>query len=184
MNEIWKDIIGYKGLYQISNLCRLKVLTKTVYATGKKPYEQKESILGGSLNNNGYLVFTLYKNKKKKGYPAHRLLALHFLPNPENKPQINHIDGNKLNNSLNNIEWCTIKENAVHAFKTGLRVNPKGEAHGGSKLTDEKVIEIINKYKTGLISYRQLGVEYGVSSFIVYSIVRRKSWSHVTLKTA
>lgn len=184
MKEIWKDIIGYEGLYQISNLGRVKVLQRTVFVNGKKPFIKQEEILNGSVESKGYLVFALYKNLKRSILKAHRLIAIHFIPNPEGKPQINHIDGNKLNNNLSNLEWCTFKENAVHAFKTGLRVNPKGQDHGGSKLTDETVKEIVSKYKMGGISYRKLGKEYAISYAVIYNIMRGKVWSHITLKIA
>lgn len=184
MKEIWKDIKRYKGLYQISNLGRVKVLQRTVCVKGKKPFVKSEEILNGYIEKNGYLVFALYKNKVRKIFKAHRLIAIHFIPNPDKKKDINHINGNKKDNTISNLEWCTCAENARHAFDTGLRINPKGMSHGGAKLTDEKVIEIVKKYKTGAISYRKLGAEYGISYAVVFNIFKGKVWSHVTLKTA
>ena len=118
MEEIWKDIRGYEGLYQISNLGRIKSLPKW-----RVKYGYGEIILKQSIGKKGYKVISLNKNKKRKQYKVHRLIAEAFIPNPENKPQINHIDGNKLNNDINNLEWCTQNENIQHAYNTGLYKN-------------------------------------------------------------
>ena len=116
-NEIWRDIKGYEGLYQISNLGRVKSL-------GRKSYSNvclKDKILNPALEcKNGYKRVCLCKDGKEKRIKVHRLVAQAFIPNPDNKPIINHKDGNKINNSVENLEWCTYKENAQHAIKTGL----------------------------------------------------------------
>ena len=101
MKEVWKDIKGYEGLYQISNLGRVKRVT-----TGR--------ILKGGKDKDGYLMVKLYKNNIRSNKKIHRLVAEAFIPNPENKPQVNHADENKTNNSLDNLEWMTAKENINH----------------------------------------------------------------------
>lgn len=111
MKEIWKDIKGYEGKYQISNLGRVKSLN---YNNTKK-----EKIIKSEITK-GYVRYRLSKNKKLKRFLAHRLVAEAFIPNPNNYPIINHIDGNPLNNDIKNLEWCTYKYNAQHALKTGL----------------------------------------------------------------
>ena len=108
MKEIWKDIQGYEGLYQVSNLGRIK----RVWC--------KPKILTPKPNKKGYLRIYFYKGKNKKFLRVHRLVAQAFIPNPENKPQINHIDGNKSNNCVSNLEWVTNDENYKHALKMGL----------------------------------------------------------------
>lgn len=107
MQEIWKDIKEYEGLYQISNLGNVKSLKRNKLL---KPIKDKD----------GYLCVTLYKMCKLKEKKVHRLVAQTFILNPENKPQVNHIDGNKQNNVVNNLEWCTRLENIEHAWKIGL----------------------------------------------------------------
>ncbi len=105
MQEIWKDIINFPD-YQISNL-------GNVYS--KKNYKIRKPFV-----SNGYLSIYLFKNGKRYRKKIHRLVAEAFIPNPNNLPVINHIDGNKLNNIVSNLEWCTSKQNTIHAYKTGL----------------------------------------------------------------
>ena len=102
--EIWKDIAGYEGLYQVSNLGRVKRYYKN----------SKEKILKPRSNKDGYLRVVLYKEGKSKQYLVHRLVAQAFIPNPDNKPQVNHKDEDKTNNKVENLEWMTCKENNNH----------------------------------------------------------------------
>ena len=106
MTEVWKDVKNYEGLYQISNLGNVKRIS-----SGKrlKPYNRK-----------GYIRVALSKDDTTKHIDIHRLVAQAFIPNPENKPEVNHIDGDKSNNEVSNLEWCTRKENMNHAKNTGL----------------------------------------------------------------
>ena len=106
MNEIWKDISGYEGLYQVSNLGRVKSFQKW-----KRASCPEEFILSPSLSNNGYLQVTLYKQKKRKKLLVHRLVAEGFVRNPDNLPHVNHIDENTKNNRADNLEWCTPQYN-------------------------------------------------------------------------
>ena len=110
MKEIFRDIKGFEGLYQISNFGNVKSLKRNI-------------ILKPSSNGKGYLHIILYKNRKSKVSRIHRLVAQAFIPNPENKPQVNHIDGNKRNNNVNNLEWVTNSENQKHAFRLHLQTN-------------------------------------------------------------
>lgn len=114
--ELWKPISGYEGLYEISCFGRIKSLAKN----GKK-----ERMLKSSSNGQGYRHVVLCKNDIKKTIDIHRLVASAFVPNPEGKIQINHIDGVKGNNFYSNIEWCTQSENITHAYKCGLMIARK-----------------------------------------------------------
>ena len=115
-HEIWKPIEGYEGLYEVSNLGRVKSLERYV---GKR-HHIKEKYLTNDVNQKGYCRVLLSMNGKAKHYAVHRLVAEAFIPNKQNKPQINHIDGNKANNCATNLEWCTASENLIHARLKGL----------------------------------------------------------------
>lgn len=111
-NEIWKKIENLP--YEISNL-------GSVRRDSKSKYNQKsKSCVQPYINNKGYLCVNLYKNSKVHKFQVHRLIAIYFIPNPSNLPCVNHIDGNKLNNSISNLEWCTHQQNMQHAWDTGL----------------------------------------------------------------
>lgn len=123
--EIWKDIIGYEGYYQVSNLGNVRSLDRF-----DGVHKRDGKIIRPNLKANGYLQVGLRKHSERKWFGLHRLVAIHFIENPYNKPQVNHIDGNKQNNTVNNLEWVTGKENQTHAKKLGLRDNmPKGGTH-------------------------------------------------------
>ncbi len=115
--EQWKDIVGYEDYYQISNLGRIK----------SKYYNR---IRGYILNQGGYCVAQLCVKGKRKGIALHRLVAIHFIPNPNNLEQVNHIDFNKENNNVNNLEWCTALQNTLHKKNAG---RAKGGAPKGNK---------------------------------------------------
>lgn len=121
VKEIWKDIPGYEGYYQISNLGRVKSLPKK-RNNNNGYYIQKEMILKNHLNNKGYQYVYLSVPIKKKYY-VHRLVGIAFIPNPFKKPYINHIDCNPLNNNMKNLEWCTPQENTDHmvSLKRNIR---------------------------------------------------------------
>ena len=123
MKEIWKDIRGYEGIYQISNLGKVKSIGRNEqYEVNGKIINRvrKEKILSKCIDNQGYVIVALSLNRKIKYYKVHRLVATYFVSNTENKNIINHIDGDKTNNIYTNLEWCTIKENTVHAYKNNL----------------------------------------------------------------
>lgn len=111
MEEIWKDVVGYEGLYKVSNLGRVYSLPRPSAKGGIKK----------QTDMNGYLRTILSKNGKKFNAGVHRLVAEAFIPNPENKPTVNHEDGNKHNNKVTNLAWATDVEQLQHSFKCGLR---------------------------------------------------------------
>ena len=130
-NEVWKDIPDYEGLYQASNLGRIKSLSRRVKSKGGWRII-KEKILKPYKKKNRRMSIDLGKRNTKS---VHRLVAMSFIENPFNKPQVNHIDGNPSNNELSNLEWCTQSENQLHAYRTGLQVgfSPKGIDNKNSK---------------------------------------------------
>lgn len=139
-NEIFKDIKGYEGLYAIGTLGHVKALSKQMFNhTGY--WNKPEKILNPAKDSKGYLRVAIWKNGKQHTYKVHRLVADAFIPNPENKPQVNHIDGNKQNNNVENLEWCTNQENQIHSWKSGLRNSKEIEKYClycGKKLTRKR----------------------------------------------
>ena len=109
MTEIWKDIVGYEGLYQVSNLGNVKRLKG--YKGRGKGYIVEEHLIQPSINSRGYQNVILCKNGKTKTFTMHRLVAIAFLDNSDNFPQVNHKDENELNNCVDNLEWCDSKYN-------------------------------------------------------------------------
>ena len=137
MKEIWKPIIGYENLYQVSNLGKIKSLKRNI-------------ILKPSHNRKGYLQIILYKNKNKKVGRIHRLVAEAFIPNENNFTDVNHIDGNKHNNKVENLEWCNRSYNLKHAYENGLRPTIKQLCEEIENLKKEiKEIKENNCYKIG-----------------------------------
>jgi hypothetical protein len=181
--EMWKDVEGYEGYYQISNCGRAKSLTRTFQHNNKYQYKSNRTVKGIMLKqvfsrNNGYLVVGLSKNHKSKNYSVHSLVAKAFIANPENKPQVNHKTGDKTNNHYLQLEWNTAIENTNHAIKAGLRKKPKtGEDAVNHKITENQVKEIRQKFAPG--KAKEFAKKYGISESNVFAIVSRKRWKYV-----
>jgi hypothetical protein len=124
LTEVWKPIKGYEGQYAISSMGRIKSLSRsTPNHTGI--WKRPERILAQTMSDRGYYKACLYRNNKKKHFRVHSLVAEAFLPNPGNLKEVNHIDGNKLNNSISNLEYVTHSQNMKHAVKIGLLIPPQ-----------------------------------------------------------
>lgn len=119
IDEIWKDIPGYEGHYQASTLGKIRSLDRYLFHPICRRRFLKGRVLKLALSDRGYLHLCLY-NPKNKNHRINRLIAQTFIPNPENLPEVNHKDGNKLNNNVDNLEWCTSSENNLHAVRMGL----------------------------------------------------------------
>ena len=161
--EVWKTIKGYEGLYEVSNLGRVKSL---VGYNGHK-YIEREKMLNPSKQNaqtNYYrAVVNLYKNGNKKTFKVHRLVAEAFIPNPENKPQINHKDGNPLNNKVENLEWCTCKENIRHSIDTELKIRRI------DTIDRDTMIELLNNDYT----YDEIASLLGIAKGTVFNYIKK-----------
>lgn len=161
--EEWKPIPDYD--YQISNFGRVK----RFYKNGKQKIIQP-------MLNNGYLQIRLSKDRKYKCFKVHRLVVLAFVPNPEGKPQINHIDGIKFNNHVSNLEWCTGSENVRHAFDNELRIILSGEDHRDSKLTNEQA-RYVRDNPLGLTGV-ELAKMFGIEPATINAIQLGKSYKN------
>lgn len=135
----WKDIVGYEIEYQINQFGEIRTLKDS-------PKLKKYDVLKPQISKrNGYVYQMLYKNGKEKLLRVHRLVAMAFLPNPNNLPQVNHKDGNKQNNSVDNLEWCEQSDNMKHAYKNGLQIpseNQRKAIINTNKLKQKKVCQI------------------------------------------
>lgn len=144
MIEIWKDIKGYEGLYQVSNIGNVKSLNRVLKRIDNKKCSIREKILKPNLEKKGYQSVKLCYLKNSKMFKVHRLVAEAFIPNIENKPQINHKNLNKQDNKITNLEWCTAKENIIHAAKRGLlsRKPTKKQIEIFTKMAKNNVINV------------------------------------------
>lgn len=182
--EIWKDIAGYEGYYQVSNLGRVKALER-VYKqrnglTGRDNYRTyPEQMMFVEVDKDGYLKTRLSKDGKQKKFFIHRLVALNFIPNPDNKPEVNHKSGVKDDNRLDNLEWVTTSENQRHAISNKLYVTAKGEDAGAAKLTEKEVREIHKLYSEGGVSQAYLGKLFNVRDSAISRILNGIRWKHV-----
>ena len=120
--EIWKDIENYEGKYQVSDLGRVRSLERDIYYQNGTIHHLKEKMLVQRIDKYGYMRVNLYLNGKIKTILTHRLVAEAFIPNPENKPQINHRDEVKTNNVVENLEWCSAQENVNYGTRTARAV--------------------------------------------------------------
>jgi hypothetical protein len=186
--EVWKDVVGYKGFYQVSNFGNVKSLDREVSPKNRVPYWRKGKICKQSKSNLGYMTVGFTVNNVKVNKYVHRLVAEAFITNINNYPQVNHIDCNKTNNRMYNLEWCTNSENHIHASKNGLnklhlhRVAYSGEENGRALLTKEQVLEIKQKYIPYKYSAKKLSKEYGVSESCITHILNNTSWKEISTK--
>lgn len=136
MEEIWKDIQGYEGLYQVSNLGRVKSLKRL--SNDRGGYRTiEEKIKNTRSCRKDYQIINLSKNGTFKTYRLHRLVAETFIPNHNNYPQVNHIDGNKQNNCVSNLEWCNNSYNQKHAYFNKLNKRRYAEFNPNSKKVNQ-----------------------------------------------
>lgn len=173
--EIYKDIKGYEGFYQVSNFGNVRSLKRSGYQHGNSKQTFKGRVLKQYLGEKGYYSITLSKDNKQKKIQVHRLVAMTFIDNPYKKPQINHIDGIKTNNKAENLEWCTGSENMKHAFKIGLQ-SLSGEKNTMAKLTNNEVVLIRKCLKTGLFTQKEIANIFGVARRTITDINLNKTW--------
>lgn len=163
-----KDVVECGDNYEVSNYGNVRNLK-----TGRIMKAHKCG------NGVGYLQVVLSLNGEKKHITIHRLVALAFLPNPYNKREVNHKDGNKRNNLLSNLEWATSRENSVHAVETKLQPVPLGEDAANAKLSNVKVLKIRELFATGTYKHRELSEMFGVGRRTITQVVNRQTWTHI-----
>jgi hypothetical protein len=139
--ENWKDIIGYEGSYQISDIGNVRSISRAINDNGGKKYI--DGMILKLIPTNGYLRVALSKNSKHRKFSVHRLVAIHFIANDENKRCVNHKDSVRSNNHVSNLEWCTHSENTEHAVSKGRMVGNRNEGLKNEKnVKSRRVLQI------------------------------------------
>jgi len=164
MKETWKEVFDYKGLYWVSNKGRVK---------------SKRKVKKISTNKEGYSYVCFSKKGITKTFLVHRLVAMAFIENTHNKPEVNHIDGVKTNNNFKNLEWLTSSENTKHAYIIKLQNSHsvRGEKSNFNKLKEIEVINIKKEILNGSKKLKEIAFEYNVSPSIISNIKRGKRWA-------
>ena len=177
-SEVWKDVAGYEGVYQVSNLGRVRSVDRTVqYSDGRKGiYKGKTLKPSKSKKRRNYLYVTLSYNQKTMYKSVHRLVAETFIENTGNKSEVNHIDGDKDNNKVSNLEWVTSKENSEHAVKNGLL--PSGQDSYKAIFTNDQIRDMRKEYKGGL-RLTDLAKKFRVDISTMHAILSYKSYKNV-----
>lgn len=166
--EEWRWVVGHEGKFMVSNMGRIKSM-KTNQFIGGSPYKYKR--------------VHFYDNGKSTYRSIHRIVCMAFIPNPENKPQINHKNGNTHDNRVENLEWCTASENIIHAFATGLIVPKRGARNFNSKLQEHQYLEIKEKIERG-DKGSEIAREYGISPQTISDIKSGRKHRNLNISTA
>tara|TARA_R100001086_G_scaffold246465_1_gene178733 strand:+ start:361 stop:891 length:531 start_codon:yes stop_codon:yes gene_type:complete len=175
--KIWTKVKNFEN-YEINPLGEVRSIPRMIDSNRGYKYYNTGKILKPILNSNGYYMVRLSKNGKVKQKYIHRLIAETLLKNTKDLPEINHKDGNKLNNNLENLEWVSYKQNINHSIESGL--TPLGSKRKHSKLNENQVLEIKKLLKEGL-SYKEIFKITNVNIHNIKSIKYNKCWKHVIL---
>ena len=178
--EIWKPILNFENLYEISNFGRVKSLPKTKQSgnAGRTIILKTDKL--HKSNNVTYHRVTFCINGKTSRYKVHRLVASTFIPNPENKPHINHIDNNPSNNYVSNLEWCTRKENAQHCWNEGRSLHAVQSAgRANRKLTKNQIVEIFQLKKDNpKLSNSKIGKQFEVGREVIRRLLKGDTYNY------
>lgn len=177
MEEIWKSAVGYNGYYEVSNLGRVKRLSRSIVRSDGKIKTFKEKICK-QHERNGYMRVSICFNYKNKFINVHIMVAESFLKNKNNLPIINHKDGIKNNNKVINLEWSSYGHNRKHAAYYGLNNGPYGERSSTAKLTNELVNIIRTEYIETKLSHRKLANKYNVSKSTITALLTHRTWKY------
>lgn len=173
MDEIWKSVVGLEGWYEVSSNGNVRRVASSI---NNSPVRKNLKLCRTRL---GYVKVSLHDDKKMYTPNVHVLVARAFLGNAPYGYQVNHIDGNKSNNAVSNLEYVTPQENIRHAMKLLGNYTNRGSKCGASKLTEDQVNKIISMYETGQYTHKQIAEIFNITDSNVGVITRRKSWLHV-----
>lgn len=177
----WAPVVGWEGFYEVNTFGDVRSVAREVVRSNGTAQRWSPKMLGVVINTSGYPAVRLSRPGRRHMARVHRLVAEAFIPNPQNKPEVNHLDGNKLNPALGNLEWVTSQENRQHAWRTGLRTRDdlpvhRGENNSQAKLTEEAAAEIRRRYDGGDKRLTAMAREFGVHKKTIYDVTRRNLW--------
>ncbi len=168
--EVWKAVVGYDGFYEVSNIGRVRGLDRITKGRGDSERLKKGAYL--SLNKRGgYTLAPLWRDGKCTIVGVHRLVAIAFIGNPNNKPQVNHLNSIRNDNRTANLEWCTCSENLIHASENGRLL--KGDNHPKTKVTFKNADSIRDRYAEGF-SMRDLAKMFLVDTKLIWNVINNK----------
>ena len=171
--ELWRDVKGYENYYQISNFGNVRSLTRYVNSRYVKRKEAGKTLI--KTISHGYYRIGLNKEGIVKKFMIHRLVCIAFISDEKINMQVNHINGIKTDNRVENLEWCTQSENELHSYRVLNKKTLNGELHGKSKLTKKDVLEI----RESKLSDKELSLIYDSSRKNINDIKNRKRWKHI-----
>lgn len=175
----WRPVKGYKGLYEVSNYGQVRSVPRAyITKLGVKRF-LKSTVLKPSLDGGGYPKVNLYKKGKVKNIAVHRLVAIVFIPRIKGKNIVNHKNGIKTDNRVENLEWVTDSENKIHALNLGL-TKLRGSDNHLAKVNELQVLEICNLLDTTDLTHLEIGNKFGISPNIVNMINTGTTWNHIT----
>ena len=183
-NEIWIPIKNFEDYYEVSNLGRFRNKDRLLTRSNGIKQFTKSKILKNNYYSNGYVQLILYVDKKRFNFLGHRVIAEHFIPNPENLPVVNHLNLVKWDNRVSNMEWCTMSENSLHAF-SNLKIERDsacGERSPNSKLTNEDVVHIKQNFNPESTNKDLYSIyKHKITKGTFNSVGKNITWKHIVI---
>lgn len=178
MDEVWKPVVGYEGEYEVSDIGRVRSVARPVRNRWGTETIRSSKLRAIGVKREGYRFVNLFRKQHGKPMYVHRLVAMAFLPNPNDYPQVNHLDGDKSNNRSSNLEWCTGSVNCRHAINENLYDQARGESTPMAKVTERDVLEMRRLWRAGIMQ-KDIAEKFGVGRKAVTKIVNYQRWKHV-----